>query len=158
MANNDLKRLIEALLEEGGPSPEHERLKADLTDWALFKGYSKAYKKFQNGSEPDVLRENPQGKYLFVGDAKNSENETADNSETLSRIQTYFKQFVLLLGPERYKGGILAVATNNENEANKWVPVLNTLARAACIVSGSGCLADFSVVKLDGKMTWIIYW
>jgi hypothetical protein len=158
MNESSFKKLVREILEESLPSPEHERLKEDLTAWANAYGYTKPYPKLPNGSEPDVLRtgENDFHSYLFVGDAKNSENETVDNSETVSRIQTYFHQFGRLLS--KYEGGCLAIATNSVEEARRWVPVLNILARAAKLTSGVPTPPDFRVVQIPGKNTWVTYW
>jgi hypothetical protein len=100
------------LREAAGPGPEHERLKGELAAWANVRGYAKVYSEFRSGNKPDVLRGTPNDKYLFVGDAKDATNETAENTDTVARISGYFRDFAILLGDPGYRGGLLAIATN----------------------------------------------
>ncbi len=96
--------------------------------------------------------------YIFVGDAKDSNNETSSNNETLSRIQNYFCEFASLLRQGYCKGGILAIVTNSLESAKEWVPALNILARIANITGENGTPPDFKIENTNPGRTWIIWW
>ena len=146
------------LCEAGAPGEEHERLRSELTNWAIAKKYTNEYTQLKSGAKPDVLRGTEDSKYLFIGDAKDSANEDSTNGETLKRIQGYFQEFANLLGENGYKGGILAIATNLAEAAASWVPALNTLARTAGITSKEGGQPNFIVIETRPGKTWIIWW
>lgn len=97
------------------------------------------------GKKPDVLGGMESEDYLFVGDAKDFENEDSSNSPTVQRIQGYFFEFAGLLGNLGYKGGILAIAANSSEAASDWVVTLNALANAAGIRSSNGEDSNFTI-------------
>lgn len=153
------KIIARILREAGGPGAEHERLRGELAAWANARGYTKLYSEFESGSKPDVLRGTPDDKYLFVGDAKDSANETAENTETMARIAGYIREFARHLGDTGYRGGLLAIATNSAAAAAAWVPTLNILARAAGITAGAvRTPPNFQVVVVSAGQTWVVYW
>jgi hypothetical protein len=152
------KIIARLLVEAGAPGEEHERLKSDLAEWAESQGYSKVYSSFKSGSRPDVLRATGNDHYLFVGDAKDAENETPEVEETLQRVEAYVKEFASLLGGGGYAGGIIAIATNDEGAAEDWVDELNALARLAGITGSEGQQPSFSVLEYKPSHTWIISW
>lgn len=159
MPNDELVKIFARILREAGaPGAEHERLKAELTQWAIGLGYATVYTRFESGSEPDVLRGNKEFHHLFVGDAKDASNETVDNADTLKRLHGYFVEYASLLGPEAFAGGHLAIATNDGAEASRWCPVLNTLARTANLTGASGARPDFQSVETNPGRTWIVSW
>lgn len=151
------KHLIESLIKEAKESLDHKRLKEDLAVWANSKGFVRVFSGFNDGTIPDVLRTDNSKQFVFVGDAKNADNETKNNPATLRRLQNYFTQFAGCLR-QGYKGGFFAIATNSESEAKNWIPALNFLAKAAGITGSLNRPAIFRVVRLAGKKTWIIYW
>ena len=155
---NILKQKLLKALMEGKPGTEHERLLKELKKWAKSKNYILEFRSFNNGSKPDVLMGFSDELYLFVGDAKDSNNETTSNSETLLRIQNYFCEFAKLLGPGHYKGGILAIATNSLESAKEWEPALNILARIANITGENGTPPDFKIENTNPEKSWIIWW
>jgi hypothetical protein len=152
------KLIAHILKEAGAPGATHELLQEELTKWAQANGYSKVYQQFQNGARPDVLRATADDLYLFVGDAKDSSNETPDNAETLQRIWTYVQEFGNLLGDPRYKGGTIAIITDSAQAASQWVIALNLLARMAKITGYAGAPANFQVEETNPGRTWIIHW
>ena len=159
MNKDNLTKLIERLLAEGGgPGPEHDRLQSDLKSWAVDRGFTVEHSSFKSGARPDVLRSDARKAYLLCGDAKDSSNETVDTSDTLKRNRGYFDEYASLLGDNGFAGGHLAVATNSEAEAKRWMPVLNTLASSAGIIGEGGTPPDFRIVNLSGKSTWVVYW
>lgn len=113
---------------------------------------------FTSGARPDVLRRKSDDEFLFVGDAKDAENEDATNGETLKRIQGYFQEFAVLLGKNEHKGGILAIATNSAKAAADWVPALNTLASTVGISGKGREQPNFKVMETRQGKTWIIWW
>jgi len=146
------------LKEAGAPGPEHERLKASLHLWAETKGYVTVYAELPNGARPDVLRTTKDEDYLFVGDAKDAANETPDNEDTLERLAIYIDEFSSLLGNPSYKGGMIAIATNDAGIAEEWIPALNTLACKAGVTGPNGVRPCFKIIKLKDENTWIIGW
>ncbi len=105
-----------------------------------------------------LVHQSGAGQYLFCGDAKDSTNETVDNSDTLKRIRGYFDEFAAVLGEDGFKGGLLAIATNSEKEAQRWAPVLNTLAAAAGITGSDGTPPNFEVERILNQKTWVTFW
>ncbi len=142
--------------QAGAPGPEHQRLRNELAAWAKKKGYTYPYGRLADEVIPDVVKGNDAKTLLFVGDAKDAENETSETGETVARIEKYFKVFANLLG-RQWKGGILALATNDRNEAVSWTSVLNNAAANAGIVSGTGDKPNFSVYEYSSN-TWIVWW
>jgi hypothetical protein len=98
--------LMQMLLE----GQEHERIKTELTQYANSIGYTKKVT-FKNGMEPDVLYLNVAGDNLFMGDAKDSANETPSNSKTAERIYGYIETFGECLTAGQIKGGFIAILT-----------------------------------------------
>ncbi len=152
------KMVSRVLREAGAPGAEHERLLAELAEWAASMNYSEESVQFTSGARPDVLRRTSDNEFLFVGDAKDAENEDATNGETLTRIQGYFQEFAALLGKNAHKGGILAIATNSAAAAADWVPALNTLASTAGISGKGGGQPNFTVTVTRPGKTWIVWW
>jgi len=142
-------------LTEGKPGPEHERLRAELEDWARIRGFTDLYSNLPFGGCPDVLRTTADRKYLFIGDAKNAENETCSRLDTHSRILGYAFAFASLLN-KGYYGGYFAIATNDEIAVKDWVADLNDICRSAGI-SANGNPPDFKIDKINTD-TWIAYW
>ena len=159
MDRDRFEKMVSRLLRKAGaPGAEHERLQAELAEWAASMNYKEEYAQFTSGARPDVLRRTSDNEFLFVGDAKDSENEDATNGETLKRIQGYFQEFAARLGGNGYKGGVLAIATNSAEAAADWVPALNTLARTAGITGKGGVQPNFKVKMTKPGKTWIIWW
>ena len=159
MDRDRFEKMVSRLVREAGaPGAEHERLLAELAVWAASMNYKVENAQFTSGARPDVLRRTSDNEFLFVGDAKDSENEDATNGETLKRIQGYFQEFAARLGGNEYKGGVLAIATNSAEAAADWVPVLNTLARTAGITGKGGVQPNFKVTETRQGKTWIIWW
>jgi hypothetical protein len=156
VANERIRKFVNAELLEA-VSPEHERLKGDLNEWAIAKGYPEVINRLPSGRSPDVLRFDPDVQHLFLGDAKNADNETPRNSNTTRRIAGYVFEYGTLLGG-KIRGGIFAIATNSEAEAQEWVLPLNLFCVMSQITDADGNRADFQIDKLEGKNTWIIWW
>jgi hypothetical protein len=157
MAIERVRRLIEAALREAA-GPEHERLKADLNEWAAAQGYPEVLRSLPSGRIPDVLRYDSELRHLFVGDAKDADVETTSDSATVQRIAGYVREFGHLLGGTQVDGGIVAIATNDAAEAEKWVLALNLFCVMSSITAGDDSGADFHVIKLENKNTWIVWW
>jgi hypothetical protein len=138
---------MQILLED----QEHERIKNELTQYANSIGYTKKVK-FNNGMEPDVLYLNVDGDSLFMGEAKDSANETPSNSKTAERIYGYIKTFRDCLTAGLIKRGFIAISTNDIAVANDWKTWLN----AACKKIGFTD-PDFTIKTISAN-TYLIYW
>lgn len=150
------ERVRRLLAEAAGD--EHERLKAALSTWAISKGFSTEFGRLASGI-PDVLRgTNATPSYLFVGDAKDSTNETADVFATWERIRGYMRDFGTLIANGSIKGGFFAIATNTRKAAERWVPFLNAMAESEELVAaGTANSPDFRVEAVDAR-TFIVMW
>jgi hypothetical protein len=156
-ARERVRRLIAAALREAA-TPEHERIKAELDEWARARlGYEEVISGLPSGRRPDVLRYTRSSHDLFIGDAKNAENETPSNGATIGRIAGYVIEFSRLLTGPSVHGGTIAVATNSEAEANDWVTPLTLFCCMSGIVDGDGREPDFRVQRI-GDRTWVTWW
>lgn len=142
--------------QAGSPGPEHQRLRRELNTWAEMKGYTHPYQKLTDELVPDVVKGNKANMHLFVGDAKDAANETAETEETVARLEKYFKEFAKLLR-QNWKSGTLAVATNDRDEAVSWTQVLNDVASAAGLGTSTGARPNFTVYQYSSD-TWIVWW
>jgi len=136
----------------------HKSLQSKLEKWAVSKGYSEELPPYNNmwpkNLKPDVLKLTPNQEGLFVGDAKNSANETAKKGSTVARIINYIGQFSLL-GAKEIAGGTIAIATDDEDSAKAWVTTLNGLASG--LTDKAGKPPNFEVSCYDDD-TWIVHW
>lgn len=142
--------------QSGAPGPEHQRLRKELSAWAEGKGYAHPYAKLNDGLVPDVVKGNNSEKHLFVGDAKDAANETSANEETLKRLEAYFREFARLLG-SGWRGGTLALATNDKAAAVSWTQALNDVAMTAGLSGTGGTRPNFTVYEYSSD-TWIVWW
>jgi len=140
------------LREAGAPGAEHERLKRDLADWATSEGFVSELPEL-DGGQPDVLRES--GRYLFVGDAKDSRHETPENEETVARLLNYFIEFARRVKGDAIDGGYVAIATNDQDAAEVWAALIAAVFSVLGIERrdkrGPGVL-------YRGENTWIAWW
>jgi hypothetical protein len=73
MERDRFEKMVSRLLREAGaPGAEHERLLAELAEWAASMNYKEEYTQFTSGTLPDVLRRTSDNEFLFVGDAKDA--------------------------------------------------------------------------------------
>lgn len=155
--NEQYKRIVKALLETyAAESDTHQRIQNELSKWAIQKGYSEKHTTLPNGQRPDVLRTDSEDNLVFIGDAKNADNETSRNSATVSRIYSYMSQFSNLVAGS-YNGGTFAIATNSHEEALNWRSSLNLMAALYSLVDANGRQPDFAVEKLS-EHTWVVFW
>lgn len=151
-----LRKLVRAIIKEGGaPGPEHERIRKALAGWALARGFVVELKGDLDGKHPDVFRGDQNGEFVFVGEAKDAENETADNAESLKRFLGYVFSFCDRIREESVAGGLVAMATNDSAEAELWSHVIAAAARVKQVhrADGKGPI----VTKVDDR-TWIAWW
>jgi len=142
--------------QAGSPGPEHQRLRRELSTWAETRGYKRPYAKLTDEVIPDVVKGDEVNRFLFVGDAKDAANETSEKEDTVSRLEKYFREFAKLLG-QNWKGGTLAVATNDKEAAVSWTRVLNDVAVAAGLSATGGARPNFTVYEYSSN-TWIVWW
>lgn len=161
MATNDdlakaVLRVAERLLKEA-VSMEHERLRKALDDFAASRGFGPYQGVLPRGLRPDVIRFASEGRYLFLGDAKVAGNEPPTRIETLGRVGSYVELFSDLLASGETRGGMLAVATDDEKAAAGWVDALNEMGREHAIVGSGKTAPAFRVTPLDER-TFVTWW
>jgi hypothetical protein len=157
MNKQRLHRLA-AILREAAPGPVHRRIQAELGDWARQKGFVEdLHTSLPTGGRPDVFRYIRADSMLFIGDAKDTENEDAFTFETYERISGYLMNFADLVADSSIKGGIFAIATDDANEANAWASRLNKLAANLGLIDGAGAAPNFQVDKIAAD-TWVAWW
>jgi hypothetical protein len=157
MDKHRLHRLA-TILKEAAAGPEHNRIQSELDQWANTLGFTKTLNvSLPNGGRPDVFRCTENNQYLFIGDEKNSENETPDNFATHVRISGYMDQFTAFITDGSIKGGHFAIATDNEDVAKRWVTRLDWMAFDRDLSDGAGNGAAFKLTRIsDG--TWVAWW
>jgi hypothetical protein len=101
-------------------------LRGELENRAVNDNFTVPYKGFADGSQPDVLCTSADGNSVFIGDAKDAENETAHKSETLRRIANYFHNAVKLVTDG--KAVVFVIATNDKDAAAQWANTLYVLS------------------------------
>jgi hypothetical protein len=156
----DKQRLhpIMELLKEAAAGAKHNRLQGELDRWAQAQGFSQGLNgNLPNGGRPDVLRSDNEASYLFIGDAKDSENETPNDFATYVRIAGYMDTFADSIKNGSIKGGRFAIATDDEAMAKRWVTCLNWLAFERDLADTAGIGPAFAVERIDDR-TWIVWW
>ncbi len=155
MDRKDLKT-IAAFLQKIGVTETHEGLQAVLDRIAEKWGYEEPVT--MPDCEPDVARINRKNGsvILFIGDAKVAKNETPSNHDTVRRIRHYISIFARLLGTKRIQGGIIAIATDEKEAAEKWRGCLNNLAASYGLSNDAGG-PDFSIKRVN-ESAFIVFW
>jgi hypothetical protein len=151
-------KIITGFLVKEAVSKEHERIRAELDQFAQERGFKTRLDELPNGLRPDVLRVRTEGEstYLFLGDAKVPENENPGRLDTLLRISRYVDAFARYLGEKRIAGGYIAIATNSKESAEQWLEPLKGMARERGLTTSSGGEPSFRVVQTGGA--WAAIW
>lgn len=102
---------------------KHDTLKRDLAHYANEIGYNTEVK-LESGQRPDVLFLNDNGE-MFLGDAKDAENETISNRETTKRIAGYIDSFFEYKEMNNKSLGYISIITNDLDAAYDWQDWLN---------------------------------
>lgn len=132
--------MTSAPLRPGGPSAIHEYRTATLSTMATLAGYSTTMGGLPDGTRPDVLQLRPDGRGVFVGDAKAT--ETPGNLETFARLDHYA---AFLAGWVASGGcGVLALAVP-EVDAYGWLSRLRDL----CLRASGGLRVEGRVDRLE---------
>lgn len=153
------KQLLDEILERvlgEAVGDEHERLKTALITWAGGRGYGTKFQRLTSGIPDVLLGTDERPTFLFVGDAKDSANETADVFATWERIRGYVRDFAALIGKKQINGGVIAISTNTLKAAQRWVPFLNSMAELERLSEG-GKPPNFVVTEIDAK-TFVAWW
>lgn len=149
-----------AALVKSAEGAAHVRLKGELSTWVA-KQFGKEFELKElahlSGIRPDVLLWNSRDGYLFIGDAKNADNESPGKQETIQRIASYVDKFAELCRANKIKGGVIAIATNDADEAANWLSALNRLATSAGLSLSDGSPPNFQIEHLNAQ-TWIVWW
>lgn len=143
------------LVKEGAPGREHEGIRGSLLRWAIHKGFEvEITDALASGGQPDVFRSDKGGGLIFLGDAKDSENETTQRFATFERIRGYWEEFTALITAGPYRGGIFAIATNSKGEAELWAGRLADFAAKTGLMTGTGIEASGGVEEI-ARRTWV---
>lgn len=107
---------------------DHSLRERFLEDLATLSGFTVRTRCLPDGVLPDVLRFEPGGRGLFLGDAKDT--ETPGNRETLVRLYRYVQWFdEFLQRPGTY--GVFAVCFGKRSQSADWDSSLEFLFREA---------------------------
>lgn len=157
MEKRRLHRLA-AILREATPGPEHNRLQDELGEWAHRAGYVRdLHTSLPKGGRPDVFRYIEEQRFLFIGDAKDSSNETSFSYKTYMRISGYLEDFADFVAEGDIAGGRFTIATDNWEDAKAWANRLNLLAADLGLSDGAGAPPSFQVDQI-GEPTWVAWW
>lgn len=96
-------------------------------------GY-KTKAKLSNKQVPDVLYLNDNGA-MFLGDAKDAENETVSNKETTERIAGYIDSFFEYKEINNKTLGYISIITNDLDAAYDWKDWLNDYCLTKAMMS-----------------------
>lgn len=130
--------MLLASIDVGRPTVLHEHRRHWLDAIAILEGFTLGLPVLPDGSIPDVLRVDPRRRWLFVGEAKDTESPgSADTGARLHRYATW-------LAPN---GGVFAICHGGDIAAWR-VAALRAVEKAEGTVSSvhTRCLDDRSVV------------
>lgn len=137
------------------------RIHADLTKILNRCASNEGYRdlvELPSSLKPDIIRLKKVSvgsklcKFLFVGDAKVAANETAQNKESANRISKYLDEFFELIKTNEISGGIFAVITDREEEAEGWAELLKEF-----VYSEYGYNFCREIAKTSSGLGWIAY-
>jgi hypothetical protein len=155
-------RLIAEALSEQKTRSEHDRLIAVIEGLAEQLGCGQRFDlaqatgyRFDPEPNPDVERIDQAG-MVFIGDAKDGENEPASRHESRARIFRYMMALSSLFRSDTATGGYFVLATNSLKAAQDWAEAL-ALAAALCgIVHVEAQTSGFSIWQPDAN-TWVVW-
>lgn len=136
------------------PENEHDRLVKVLGDLAVLGGFVEDLSQALESLRPDLVRLNQWGG-LLVGEAKDANNETIHNKETLERIDLYLKGLVGYVKQYGKGSGSFILATNSEWAAKDWAMALPFLCFSAGFLSSHGHIPSFAYQKMNAT-TFIV--
>lgn len=148
---------IAGQMNPGNEGKVHKELRERMEQFANDKGFTLQVEDFPNDQYPDIFRSNDNGVWIFIGEAKDSKNELPTHSAVVDQLKEYIEGFKYHLGRE-YRGGILAVATDDEIAAKEWKLVMDALTKDAGLVDKDGKEPNFTIKKLDEEESYIIWW
>lgn len=155
MENYCRKNIFTHIINCGAPGPTHESLKEKLQKKAETLGYTKEPITKLEECIPDVflvLQKN--SRCVFIGDAKDSDNETIHNKKTLERIIKYIDKIdeAICFGDFDYVR--FAIATNDEKAIDEWSEKLKELFEERNFKPYTQEHSSFQKKKLDNK-SWM---
>lgn len=156
-----IQRLVQEMSRQH-PKPEHERLRGVLQQMAMAQGYMIAFDlsretgyRFDPEPNPDVALKNMKGE-IFIGDAKDSENERATHQGPRVRVFRYQEAFGQMLNTGGALLGKFMIATNTFEAAQEWVTGLNLGAGFCNIAHVAYARPNYTCWKFDPQ-TWIVW-
>ena len=135
------------------PGPVHESLRKTLIQYANKKNFTLDPSFELPDCQPDVFFESSQDNAVFVGDAKDSRNETVGNNQTLERIKKYIAAMKDCLIAKQCKYVRFAIATNDEKAVDEWTESLEKLFEESGFMDSNSSVVSFAK-KYDNE-AWI---
>ena len=144
---------INHIIKCSAPGKTHEKLKTRLAIFAQKHGYDHSPIFDLPGCTPDVFLASNQIDSVFVGDAKDSSNETVGNNQTLERIKKYIAAVKDCLIAKQCKYVRFAIATNDEKAVDEWTETLEKLFEESGFMDSNSSVVSFAK-KYDNE-AWI---
>ena len=144
---------LSRILNCSAPGPVHESLRETLTQYADKMDYNLEPSFELPGCRPDVFFESTQEKSVFVGDAKDSSNETAGNDQTLERIKKYISAVKNCLKKKQCQYVQFAIATDDKESIDEWKKTLQALFKKSGFVNKNFPFTIFTTFQFKGA--WI---
>ena len=135
------------------PGPVHESLRKTLIQYANKKNFTLDPSFELPDCQPDVFFESSQDNAVFVGDAKDSRNETVGNNQTLERIKKYIAAVKDCLIAKQCKYVRFAIATNDKKAVDEWAKTLQALFEESGFVYKGFSFVFFFTIQFNGA--WI---
>jgi hypothetical protein len=110
--------------------------------------------RFDPEPNPDV--EGSGNRLVFVGDAKDGENEPASRDESRARIFRYMMALSSLFRSGEVSNGYFVLATNSFEAARGWADALTMAAGFCGLVHIETQTPGYAILKRDER-TWIVW-
>ena len=155
MINYPRKKSLSRIINCSAPGPIHESLKEKLRKEAANRGYTQNPEFKLPECIPDVfmvLNQHPN--CIFVGDAKDSTNETIHNQQTLERITKYIDKIDEAISAGDFDYVRFAIVTNDENAIDEWSEKLKELFEERNFIPVKKEQSSFIKQKIDNN-SWM---
>jgi hypothetical protein len=93
---------------------------------------------------------------IFLGNAKDAENETGNRDETRRRVFRYLRALATLIHTGNVRGGSFMIATNSPEAADGWTTQLSLMAAFTALRHIEGRVKAFQVAQYDDR-TWLVF-
>jgi hypothetical protein len=152
--------IVEAAKRQN-PGPEHQRLEAILRQIAhdsdcieLFDFPAAVGRDLVPPPGPEIAMRSADT--VFLGDAKDAENETVHRDETRLRIFRYMRGLAEMFRSGKARSAAFMIATNSAEAADDWTTQLTLMAAYAGLRHVEGHVKAFQVGQHDAQ-TWLVF-